>query len=144
MIANLDSLLLDLRKLIAEKSGVPIEQIGVDTLLDRDLHIRGDDAVELLEAIERIYGLNWSGFNFADHFRPEPEVGRWTVLGILWFALLPFAFTYKVGLVLYLAGAVIFARKAWYEPLRKTQILNDLSVKDISEIVVAKKWAPNS
>src|SRR6266567_9076321 len=60
-------------KLIADQSGVKPEQISLETRLNLDLSIDGDDAAELLELYSEAFGVDMTGFQWSKYFRDEPH-----------------------------------------------------------------------
>jgi len=60
-------------KLIADQSGVKPEQISLETRLNHDLSIDGDDADELLESYAEVFSVDMTGFQWSKYFRDEPH-----------------------------------------------------------------------
>ena len=64
-------MLTEIIKIISKESGVPIERLNGATLLEEDLGVTGDDAWEVIEALEVKYHLDLKEFEFLKHFGPE-------------------------------------------------------------------------
>ena len=61
-------------KLISEQSGVNVEQISLQTRLNHDLGIGGDDASELLELYAEAFSVDMNDFQFHKYFQDEPHL----------------------------------------------------------------------
>jgi hypothetical protein len=59
---------------IAECARVNMQQISLDTAINLDLGIDGDDASELLEAFSSKFGVDLSTFRFDRYFASEPSL----------------------------------------------------------------------
>ena len=57
--------------LVAECAGVSMQQISLDTAINLDLGIDGDDACELLEAFSSKFDVDLSTFQFDRYFASE-------------------------------------------------------------------------
>jgi acyl carrier protein len=71
----MDSVLDDVRKLVAAQSGLPIERIQPSSRLFHDLGIDGDDAEELLVAFGERFSLPIKDFPFSEYFGSEVGAG---------------------------------------------------------------------
>ncbi len=60
-------------KLISDQTGVKADQIFLETRLNQDLGINGDDADELLELYSEAFGVGMTGFHWSKYFRDEPH-----------------------------------------------------------------------
>lgn len=58
-------------KLVAECAGVDVEQISLDTAINLDLGVDGDDAAELLEAFSSRFAVDLATFRFDRYFGSE-------------------------------------------------------------------------
>lgn len=65
---------------LARRTGLNREQIGLDSRLTQDLHLDGDDAIDTLLEISRKCSMDLSGFDSTSFFRSEPSL-----LSLLWF-----------------------------------------------------------
>lgn len=68
-----DSVQSRVRWLISDQSGVKPESLRVETRIDADLHLAGDDVGELLDRFEEEFSVDMSGLRsrFAEFFVPE-------------------------------------------------------------------------
>jgi len=66
-----EDMLSEVIKIVSKESGVPIEKLNGTTLIEEDLRITGDDAWEVIEALEVKYHLDLIEFEFLKHFGPE-------------------------------------------------------------------------
>jgi hypothetical protein len=96
-----------LRHLIEEVSG----STGVlpETRLFHDLHLGGDDVMEILERIAATYATSFAELSFTDFFHEEHEA----LLGALWTSL-GFRTSKKPVTVQHLADVV--RRATWFDP----------------------------
>src|SRR5947207_1741609 len=72
-------------KLISDQTGVNADQISIETRLNQDLGINGDDADELLSLYAEAFGVNMNAFEFHRHFQDEPHLSnfwRWWIPGL--------------------------------------------------------------
>jgi acyl carrier protein len=60
-------------KLISDQTGVNTDQISLETRLNQDLDINGDDADELLSLYAEAFDVEMSGFQFQKYFQDEPH-----------------------------------------------------------------------
>src|SRR5262245_56145356 len=61
-------------KMIADQTGVDAEKISLETRLNQDLRINGDDADELLSLYSEALGVDMTEFQFHRHFLDEPHM----------------------------------------------------------------------
>lgn len=66
----------DLKAFIAEETGHPVSKIGLDTMLEKDIRIYGDDIYELLQKYQQKYGVSLADFDYRAHFADE---GLWLI-----------------------------------------------------------------
>ena len=59
---------------IARRAGIPTEQVSLDARVLQDLHIDGDDAVDMLLEIAEKCSVDVSGFDASVYFRSEPSL----------------------------------------------------------------------
>ena len=59
-------------RIIAEESGKKLECVSMEATLLGDLGLDGDDAWSVIERLHNENGVNFSEFNFSEHFRSEP------------------------------------------------------------------------
>ena len=59
---------------VSRASGVPVEKINIESSIDTDIAIDGDDVFELLEALDRTQKIAWTGFDFYDYFHDEGQI----------------------------------------------------------------------
>jgi acyl carrier protein len=65
--------------LVADYTGCRREQLNLDTALNQDLGVDGDDACELLDAFAKKFGVDLSRFHYDRYF--GSEAGGLPVLG---------------------------------------------------------------
>ncbi len=63
-----------IKELVSCHSGVKIEKLSNETLIEEDLGTTGDDVWELLEDIHKQLNVNLSELDFELHFSPEVSV----------------------------------------------------------------------
>lgn len=66
--------MLGLYSFIQEQTRVFDKVITKDTLIEEDLGVTGEEAVELLTKFSRNYNVNISQFEFGKYFNDEPSV----------------------------------------------------------------------
>ena len=79
----MDEIVEQLRLLIGEVSSS--KNVGSETRLFHDLHLGGDDVVEVLERIAAKYGTSFADLTFTDFFYEEHEAfgaALWASLGV--------------------------------------------------------------
>ena len=59
--------------IIAEVSGYPIEKINLDTTINIEIGIYGDDWNDLLNAYLKVFDVDFTEFNVNKHIRPEGD-----------------------------------------------------------------------
>ncbi len=64
-------MLREVINIVSEQSGVPTEKLNGATLIEEDLGVTGDDAWEVIEALEKKYNIDLKDFEFLKHFGPE-------------------------------------------------------------------------
>ena len=103
----MDQVLEHVRRLVEKASAS--RDVKPETRLLHDLHLDGDDVLELLEGLVRTYGTSFSSMSFTDFFHEEPEA-----LG----AHIAFSLRFRSGrkpvTVQHLAEVV--KRGTWFEP----------------------------
>jgi len=70
-------------RVLARRTGLDPGQINSASRLLHDLHIDGDDAVDVILEVSKRCSMDVSEFDSSQYFRPEPSL-----LSLLWF--LPF------------------------------------------------------
>jgi hypothetical protein len=65
---------------VAERMGIPVEQINPDSRLLHDLRIDGDDADELLEEFFRRFDVHRGRFDFSRFFNGEAGIEQMIAL----------------------------------------------------------------
>jgi acyl carrier protein len=68
-------------KLIVDVTGINPDRISLESCLNHDLGIDGDDAAELLSEYAAAFGVDMSGFHFSKYFQGEPHLFNWWVPG---------------------------------------------------------------
>ncbi len=63
----------------------PIKEIGGDTVLQTELGLDGDDAVEFFDRFFKTFGVDPSQFQFDDHFGSERSISPWSLLRSIFF-----------------------------------------------------------
>ena len=61
-------------KLIADFTGVNSDRISLESRLNHDLGIDGDDASEVLSLYSEAFGVDLTDFQFSKYFRGEPHL----------------------------------------------------------------------
>ena len=57
--------------IVSDQSGVPIEKLNGTTLIEEDLSVTGDDAWDVIEALNEKFDIDLKEFDFLKHFGPE-------------------------------------------------------------------------
>jgi hypothetical protein len=94
-------------RLVEEISGG--RRVSPDTLLWQDLHLGGDDVVELLERIHQKFGTSFEGLVYSRFFPEEHEA-----IGASWAARLGLGSKREHVRVQHLVDVV--ARGQWFDP----------------------------
>jgi hypothetical protein len=76
----MSEILKNLIKLVSESTGLNQDVLNRNTRISSDLGIDGDDVLELIEAINIRYPLNFDGFVFENYFTPESEINTFKSL----------------------------------------------------------------
>lgn len=63
-----------IKELVSYHSGVKIEKLSNQTLIEEELGTTGDDIWELLEDIHHQLNVNFSELDFEQHFSPEASM----------------------------------------------------------------------
>lgn len=65
---------IKLKQLIVNKLGVDYEDVLPETMLEEDLGLYGDDAMEFLVVFSKEFNVEISNFMAADYFSPEGDI----------------------------------------------------------------------
>lgn len=65
---------IKLKQLIVNKLGVDYEDVLPETMLEEDLGLYGDDAMEFLVVFSKEFNVDISNFMAADYFSPEGDI----------------------------------------------------------------------
>jgi hypothetical protein len=68
-------LVLKIKSLLAERTGVAEERMTLETRLAEDLHMTGPKAAEFMRAFFAAFGIDDAQFSFARHFPAEQGAG---------------------------------------------------------------------
>ena len=69
---NVKQIYTDILEIISEQSGEPVKKLSLETTINKDLGIYGDDWDQLIEPIIKKYPItDWSAFVFLDHMAGE-------------------------------------------------------------------------
>jgi hypothetical protein len=84
---NLKQNYLEVQQFLEEKSGE--KNICNKSKIANDLSLWGDDNYDMLEDFVTKYNLDFSGFNYGEHFESEGEltISIWSVLSVLFIPL---------------------------------------------------------
>lgn len=61
-------------ELVSRKSGINKEKINMETSIEQDLGVTGEDAEELIKEISKKFKVNIDDFVFAKYFNNEPSI----------------------------------------------------------------------
>ncbi len=61
-------------ELVSCKSGVNRRDINIETSIEQDLGVTGEDAEELIKEISKKFNVNIDDFVFAKYFNDEPSI----------------------------------------------------------------------
>lgn len=101
---ELDALARRVIAVVAHQTGRHAENVGLDTLIERDLGCTGDDAMMLMGRMAGEFGVDMRGFDFDRHFGNEGGLG-WPVAVALVVAVpLTILGSHAFGLVSRLTG----------------------------------------
>ena len=56
---------------VARQTGVKVNRVNLDTAINFDLGIDGDDGSEFVEAFSKTFQVDMTGFRFDEYFGPE-------------------------------------------------------------------------
>lgn len=62
------------KNFIVKEAAITEQEVRLDTDLENDLGVRGDDAVEFLVAFGKAFDVDIANFMAADYFSPEGDV----------------------------------------------------------------------
>ncbi len=84
---NLKQNYLEVQQLLEENSGE--KNIGIKSKIANDLSLVGDDNYYLLDSFITKYNLDFSNFNYAEHFESEGELTMsiWSILSVFFIPL---------------------------------------------------------
>ncbi len=74
-----------LQQLISDFAGYDIQDIRLETAVNDDVRIQGDDAVELIQLYAQVFQVDVRAFEFRDYFADEGIdlfAGIWVLLGL--------------------------------------------------------------
>jgi hypothetical protein len=66
---------------IARNRGEYISNLSLETSLNNELGLDGDDVDDLLEDINRFINIDWKNLNYKEYFRNEGEIGNILTIG---------------------------------------------------------------
>ncbi|GAD03016.1 acyl carrier protein [Agarivorans albus] len=72
---------LEVKRIIAHHSGLDVAEISVGDIIEDDYGISGDDAWEIIEALQDKFDLNLEELEFPVHFSPEVSWSSHTEYG---------------------------------------------------------------
>jgi|GEM_PF-1827879 len=128
---------IDIIRIISETTRVPKEDLSLDTSVNIDLRIEGDDWDELMYPIVDKYPIeDFSEFEFSRHMRPEGDL------------ILPFLLELVLSIPRVLTGSIIFLfnkrigriffKKRFFGILKYEE--KPLYIADIYNSVLKNKW----
>jgi acyl carrier protein len=71
-------------RIIAEQTAVAPERIHDETRIVEDLHLDGDDVVELMERVAATFAIDMSGYRWYHHHGPEGCNPFWLIFRPWW------------------------------------------------------------
>jgi acyl carrier protein len=74
------------RSFVAEERGMKLKKVRMDSRLEEDLGMTGDDAAEFMEKFQEQFNVDLSGFEFNKHFGPEGFNPFWLIQKPAWLA----------------------------------------------------------
>jgi hypothetical protein len=74
----------DLIKFVADETRVPARRILPSSSLQRDLHVDGDDAFDLMKRYAATFHVDMTGFDISQHFGPEASLIPAALLRLRW------------------------------------------------------------
>jgi Protein of unknown function (DUF1493) len=137
---------------IVEQLGSAIHPVTLDSEIERDMGVTGEDAWDLMEKFGRDFEIDMAKFRFERHFGPEGMTGEdavWLVASVSVFVLVIFLTQRNFGLLSALTHLVIgiLVMIPWsylrrYLPQERHRRAGLLSVKvhHLVEAAWAKKW----
>ena len=66
--------------IIAEQSGVERNKLFINSRLEIDLGVTGDDVWEIIEDFESEFSVDWCKVDFSYYFHPETAGFFWSIL----------------------------------------------------------------
>lgn len=71
-------------QIVAEQSGVKREKLDDDTRIGEDLHLDGDDVVELVEKVATTFRVDMTNYRWYHHHGPEGCNPLWLIVRPWW------------------------------------------------------------
>lgn len=121
-------------QMLSKESGVSTDKISLNTAVNNDFGIQGDDWDTILQRLQEDFDCELDGLNFYDYFIDEVQIANRLPAHLLYLPIqcLLFLLIYPFNR----AKASVF----WNRELFKTH--PDLTVADLITSIVKKKWAP--
>ena len=66
-------------EIIPEQSGIKLSKLPLNSRLEQDLGITGDDLWEIIEAMDSEYSIDWCDVDFSYYFYPEVTGFFWSL-----------------------------------------------------------------
>lgn len=127
----------DILAIISEVRGEPISKLNLETTINNDLGVWGNDWDDVIEPILKKYPINdWSAFNFSDHMCSEGDQMPLFIINLLVFipkliiAAIVFPFNKEKSVDIF-----------QYKPFKEIQYKDDpLYIADILNSAIKGKW----
>lgn len=71
MESDNDPIVQQLKIMISENRGIPLQKLRLEDTLFQDLGMYGDDALEFLVEYAKTFEIDMTGFDFSKYFRSE-------------------------------------------------------------------------
>ena len=71
-------------QIVAEQSGIARDKLTDDTRIFEDLHLDGDDVVELVEQVATTFGVDMASYRWYHHHGPEGCNPLWLIVRPWW------------------------------------------------------------
>jgi len=122
--------------MVSYQSGVSKSNISLNTAINNELGIHGEDWVEILERLKKDHDCELHGLVFYDYFMDESQISVRLTFRILY---LPIRVLGLVVLYLFNRNkGIIFWKR---DPFKKYP---DLTVGDLITSIVMKRWMPRN
>jgi hypothetical protein len=126
--------------LISDQQGYPIERITLDTRLQSDTGMAGDDGCDFLLRFEREFAVDMSPLRYDEHFEPEGlPFTDGLVFALVLALMLGTSFVWP-WLMVGWAVALYFSFYFYFRRNARTEHAGEISVSDLLRSAGSRRW----